>query len=126
MDLARAMMPCSMRMYNMGDTSVGYKFYRVSMVNEFPSGERLFLEIDGLPIVLFSIGEDFLATGDICTHDGGEIGEGELDGEEIICPRHGARFNIRTGKAMSLPAVTGIPIYPVRQVDGFIEIGIPT
>jgi len=110
----------------MGDTSAGYKFYRVSMVNEFPSGERLFLEIDGLPIVLFSIGDDFLATGDICTHDGGEIGEGELDGEEIICPRHGARFNIRTGKAMSLPAVTGIPIYPVRQVDGFIEIGIPT
>lgn len=109
----------------MDDTTTGYKFYRVSAVNEFPSGERLFLEIGGLPIVLFSIGNEFLATGDICTHDGAEIGEGDLEGEEIICPRHGARFNIRTGKAMSFPAVTGIPIYPVRQVDGYIEIGIP-
>lgn len=109
----------------MDDTSTGYRFYRVSTISEFPSGERLFLEIEGTPIVLFSIGNEFLATGDICTHDGAEIGDGDLDGEEIICPRHGARFNIRTGKAMSLPAVTGIPVYPVRLVDDYIEIGIP-
>ena len=108
----------------MNDLDNSYVFYRVAALEEFPPGERLFLEIDGNPIVIFSIGEEFLATGDICSHDGGEIGAGDLVGEEIICPRHGARFNIRTGKALSLPAVEGIPVYPVRIVDGFIEIGV--
>lgn len=103
----------------------GYKFYRIAPKSDFPQGERLFLEVDGHPIVIFSVGKEFLATGDLCTHDGGEIGDGELVGEEIICPRHGARFNIRTGKAISLPAVAGIPIYPVRIIDQFIEVGIP-
>ena len=110
----------------MDNSGTGYKFYRVAPVNEFPQGERLFLEIDGNPIVIFSIADEFLATGDLCTHDGGAIGEGELIGDEIICPRHGARFNIKTGKALSLPAVEGIPVYPVRIVDDYIEIGIPT
>jgi len=125
MDWVKAVMPCSRKGHNMEDTTTGYKFFRVSTVSEFPLGERLFLEINGLPIVLFSMGDTFLATGDVCTHDGAEIGEGDLDGEEIICPRHGARFNIRTGEAVSFPAVTGIPIYPVRLREGYIEIGIP-
>ncbi len=109
----------------MDNAETGYLFYRIAPVDEFPRGERLFLEINGNPIVLFSIADEFLATGDLCTHDGGAIGEGELNGEEIVCPRHGARFNLRTGKALSLPAVVGIPVYPVRIVDDFIEIGLP-
>lgn len=103
-----------------------YTFYRIAPVEEFPQGERLFLEIEGHPIVIFSLANEFLATGDICSHDGGEIGEGEMSGEEIICPRHGARFNIRTGKALSLPAVEGIPVYPIRIVEGFLEVGVTT
>lgn len=109
----------------MNEAQKGYRFYRVSPTSEFGKGERLFLEIDGHQIVLFSIGDELLATGDICSHDGGEIGDGDLDGEEIVCPRHGARFNIRTGRAVSLPAVTDIPVYPVRMVNDYIEIGIP-
>lgn len=109
----------------MDEKGIDYSYYQITPANDFPEGERLFIEIEGHPIVIFSIGKEFIATGDLCTHDGGEIGEGELEGEEIICPRHGARFNIRTGKAVSLPAVTGIPTYPVRLVDGFLEVGIP-
>ncbi len=102
-----------------------YSYYRISPVNEFQDGERLFIQVEDQPIVIFSFGGEFLATGDVCTHDGGEIGDGEIVGEEIVCPRHGARFNLRTGEAKSLPAVTGIPVYPIRIVDEFLEIGIP-
>ena len=98
---------------------------RIAPVSEFPAGERLFLEIEGFPIVVFALAGEYFATGDLCSHDGGAIGEGELIGEEIVCPRHGARFNIKTGEALSLPAVEGIPVYPVRVVDGFLEIGVP-
>ena len=53
------------------------------------------------------------------------LGDGELDGFQIICPRHGARFDIRSGKALMLPAVVDTPWYPVRVVDGWLEIGLP-
>ena len=101
-----------------------YDFYKIASVDEFPQGERLFVEIENQPIVIFSIGSEFVATGDICTHDGGSIGEGDQINDEIACPRHGARFNIKTGKALSFPAVVDIPVYPVRITDGFIEVGI--
>ncbi len=108
----------------MGSNESGFKFYRIAPVVDFPAGERLFLEIEGNPIVVFSLAGEFIATGDLCSHDGGSIGDGTLVGEEIVCPRHGARFNIKTGRALSLPAVEGIPVYPVRLMDGYIEVGV--
>lgn len=109
----------------MENTTEKIAYYQVTPVEDFPDGERIYLEIGSQPIVIFQINGEFFATGDVCTHDGGEIGNGELDGEEIICPRHGARFNIRSGKAVALPAVTDIPVYPLRVADGYLEIGIP-
>jgi 3-phenylpropionate/trans-cinnamate dioxygenase ferredoxin subunit len=109
----------------MGDSQEKIIYYRLAPVEDMPARERLFIEIDGHSIMIFSTGTEYLAIGDVCTHDGGEIGTGEIDGEEIICPRHGARFNMRSGKAMSLPAVIDIPVYPVRVVDDYLEIGIP-
>jgi len=108
------------------DQAVGYQFFRIAKVVDIPAGERLFFEIGGQPIVLFALNGEFLATGDVCTHDGGSIGEGEVVGDEIVCPRHGARFNIKTGAVLSLPAVIDIPIYPVRIKEDYIEVGIPT
>jgi 3-phenylpropionate/trans-cinnamate dioxygenase ferredoxin component len=101
------------------------RYYRVVKVGDLPEGERLIFELENKAIVLFNVKGEFLATGDLCSHDEGPIGDGELDGNVIICPRHGARFDVHTGKALSLPAVTGIPVYPIRVVDEFIEIGIP-
>ncbi len=98
----------------------------VASVEELPPGERLFIEIEGEPIVVFNIAGQYFAIRDECTHDGGPIGEGDLDGYEIICPRHGARFDVRTGKALTLPAVVDVPAYPVRVRDGQIEICYPT
>lgn len=104
-----------------------FKFYAIAPVSEVPEGERLFFELEGQPIVLFSSNDGFYATGDVCSHDGGDIGQGELDGFEIICPRHGARFDIRTGRVLQLPAVKDIPHYPVRVTEnGLLEVGIPT
>lgn len=97
----------------------------VAQVDEIANGQRLFFEIDQQPIVIFNIAGEYFAIADLCSHDDGPLGEGDLDGEEIICPRHGARFDIRTGKVRSLPAIVDIPAYPVRVRDGDIEIGLP-
>jgi len=100
------------------------KYYRVVKAVDVPDGERLFFELEGQPIVLFALNGEYLALADKCSHDDGPVGEGELDGEEIICPRHGARFDIRTGKVLSFPAVTDIRSYPVRVNEEYIEVGI--
>ena len=102
-----------------------YDFLQVANVEEVPPGERIFIEVGGQSIVILNLNGQFFAIGDVCTHDDGPVGDGELDGFQIICPRHGARFDVRNGKALALPAVVDIPSFPVRVVDGMIEIGIP-
>lgn len=101
-----------------------YEFYEIAPVEDVPNGERIFLEIGGKPVVLFNIAGRFFAIGDVCTHDRGPLGDGELDGYEVVCPRHGARFDVRTGRATRLPAVMPAPSYPVRVSAGKIEIGL--
>ncbi len=101
-----------------------YTFLPVAQVSEIANGERVFFEIGDKPVVLFNIGGQFFAIGDTCTHDDGPLGDGDLDGYEVICPRHGARFDVRNGKATKRPAVVATPWYPVRVVGTQIEIGI--
>ena len=101
------------------------EFVIVALLEEFSHADRLFVEIDSVPIVVFKIAGEIFAIGDVCTHDDGPLGDGEVDGFEVICPRHGARFDVRTGKASTLPAVVDIPAYPTRVIKGQIEVGIP-
>ena len=100
-------------------------YWEIAPLTDLPPGERLFVEVDGRQIVLFNIAGQVFAIGDVCTHDNGPLGDGEVEANEVICPRHGARFNISTGKAQGLPAVVDIPTYLVRVVNGMIAIGIP-
>jgi 3-phenylpropionate/trans-cinnamate dioxygenase ferredoxin subunit len=102
-----------------------YEFVQVVEAAEVNPGERILIEIDGEPIAVFNVDGKFYAIGDVCTHDDGPLGDGELDGYQVICPRHGARFDVRTGKAMALPAVIDTPWYPVRVEDGWVEVGMP-
>jgi len=102
-----------------------YEFIQVIDANEVQPGERIVIEIDDLPIAVFNVSGKFYAIGDVCTHDNGPLAEGELDGYQIICPRHGARFDIRNGKALTLPAVIPTPWYPVRVTGGMLEVGLP-
>jgi 3-phenylpropionate/trans-cinnamate dioxygenase ferredoxin subunit len=101
------------------------EFLEIAPADQLPEGERLYIEVGGKQIVIFNLAGKLFAIGDVCSHDNGPVGDGEIEENEIICPRHGARFDIRTGKATSLPAVVDIPSYPVRVVEGMIEIGLP-
>ena len=100
-------------------------FIAIGAATDVPNGERVFIEIDGLTIVVFNIAGQFFALADVCSHDDGPLGDGELDGFQVACPRHGASFDVRTGKVLSLPAIVDIPAYPTRVVDGQLEIGLP-
>ncbi len=101
------------------------EYYEIIPASELPNGERLFIEIEGNSLVIFNIAGQFFAIADICSHDGGPLGEGDLEGFNVICPRHGAEFDVRTGKVVQLPAVDDIPAYPVQVRDGTIFIGMP-
>jgi len=100
-------------------------YIEIAPVDQIPDGERLFVELGGKSIVLFNLAGKIFAIGDVCSHDNGPVGDGEIEKNEIICPRHGARFDISTGKATSLPAMVDIPAYPVRVVEGMVQIGVP-
>jgi len=102
-----------------------YQFVAISSETDLPDGERLYFDLEGKPVVLFRLGERYYAIGDVCTHDNGPLGDGDVEGHEVICPRHGGRFDIRTGKATRLPAFKPTSYFPVRVVDGQIEVGIP-
>ena len=100
-------------------------YVEIAPLDQLPIGGRLFVELGGKSIVLFNLAGNLFAIGDVCSHDNGPVGDGEIEENEIICPRHGARFDICTGKASSLPALVDIPAYPVRVVAGMVEIGMP-
>ena len=90
---------------------------KVGQVSEIQPGDRKIVEIDGTWIAVFNVGGKYHAIEDICSHDDGPVAEGELDGYEIECPRHGARFDIRDGKVLSFPAIKPIRYFQV-QVEG--------
>ena len=100
-------------------------FVEIAQMDELPNGERLLVDIGETPVVIFNIAGEFFAIGDLCTHDDGPLGDGDIEAFNIVCPRHGAEFDVRTGKAVSMPAVVDIPAYPVRVVNEMIEVGIP-
>ena len=101
------------------------EYLEIAAASELPPGERLFVEIEGRQIVIFNIAGQYFSIADVCSHDDGPVGEGDLEGYNITCPRHGAEFDIRTGKVTQMPAVVDIPAYPVQIRDGKIFLGIP-
>jgi 3-phenylpropionate/trans-cinnamate dioxygenase ferredoxin subunit len=84
-------------------------------------GDFASVEIDGRFVAVYNIDGEFLAIDDVCTHDGGLAG-GEVDDHQVICPRHGARFCLRTGRALTPPAYEAVRSYPTRVVDGMVEV----
>jgi 3-phenylpropionate/trans-cinnamate dioxygenase ferredoxin subunit len=96
----------------------------VAKTSDIPPGERGFVEAGGNYLVVFNVGGAYYAVEDVCTHDDGPLGDGPLLGYEIECPRHGARFDIRTGKVTRMPAVTPIQWFPVHVVDDEIQIEV--
>jgi len=94
------------------------EYVKVATVDEIPSGSSHLVEVDMVRVALFNLDGTHYAIEDVCTHDGGPLVEGRIvNGCEVQCPRHGARFDIRTGAALSFPAFEPTRSYAVR-VEG--------
>ncbi len=95
-------------------------------LEELPPGTHRHLETEDFEIGIFNCGGELLAIEDRCSHDDGELVDGELDEAEcaIECPRHGSRFDLRTGKPMNLPAYVPVDTFPVVVEDGVIRVEV--
>jgi 3-phenylpropionate/trans-cinnamate dioxygenase ferredoxin subunit len=80
------------------------------------------LEIDDRFVVITLIDGEVYCIEDLCTHDGGTLGDGEVDGNCIACPRHGAKFDLRTGNALTMPATEATSSHEVKVEDGKVYI----
>jgi 3-phenylpropionate/trans-cinnamate dioxygenase ferredoxin subunit len=100
------------------------EFVRACNASEISDPGKGVFEIDDHFVVVFHVGGQFYAVEDLCTHDGGELGQGLLDGFQIACPRHGARFDIRTGKVLSMPATSDTSSHEVKVEDGTVFVKI--
>lgn len=94
----------------------------VAKLDELAPGDHRVVDVDGAAVVVFNLGGEYYAIEDVCTHDGGQLTGGTVEGEEIVCPRHGARFSIRTGEALSAPAYEPVAKFPVRVENGVIQV----
>jgi 3-phenylpropionate/trans-cinnamate dioxygenase ferredoxin subunit len=94
----------------------------VAKAGEFPAGTSVTVDLDGLVVAVFNVDGEFYAIEDLCTHDGGDLASGDLEGDEIVCPRHGARFNVRTGEVLAPPAYEDVRTFPVRVQDGMVQV----
>jgi 3-phenylpropionate/trans-cinnamate dioxygenase ferredoxin component len=92
-------------------------FVRVASVAELPDPGKMLVEVDDRMITLFHVAGKFYAIDDVCTHDGGPLAEGQLEGFTIACPRHGAEFDIRDGRVLSMPATQPTVAHEVK-VEG--------
>ena len=92
---------------------------------ELPENAPLPVDVDGLALMVVRCGEEIYAVDDVCTHDGERLEGAEVESCEIICPRHGARFCLRTGEALTPPAYEPLRTYGVRIENGRILIERP-
>ena len=94
----------------------------VAKVGELAPGGWRSADVDGASIVVFNLGGEYYAIEDVCTHDGGQLTGGTVEGDQVVCPRHGARFCIKTGAALSAPAYEPVSTFPVRVENGEIQV----
>ena len=94
----------------------------VVAVGDFPPGTCHVVITDEIPIAVFNLGGRYYAVSNICTHEEAELSDGVLDGEEIVCPLHGARFSVVTGTVLGPPAYENLRTFPVRVTNGRVEV----
>jgi nitrite reductase/ring-hydroxylating ferredoxin subunit/hemerythrin-like domain-containing protein len=89
---------------------------------EFAPGTSRFVEVGGAPVAVFHVDDGYYAIEDVCTHDGGPLAGGDLEGDVVVCPRHGARFSMKTGEALTAPAYQDLPTFEVRVDHGVVQV----
>jgi len=97
-------------------------FTTVAKLSDIPSSGKLCLEVEDRFVVIVRIEDQFFCLDDVCTHDGGPLGEGELTGFCLSCPRHGAQFDVRTGAAVTMPATEPTVIHEIRVVGDELQV----
>jgi 3-phenylpropionate/trans-cinnamate dioxygenase ferredoxin subunit len=98
------------------------EFVTVTRVEDLGPGQVEVFEVEEEFVAVANVDGQFCAFADVCTHDDGPLVEGELQGQVVTCPRHGARFDVCSGRALSLPAVVPLPTYEVRVVGGEVQV----
>jgi 3-phenylpropionate/trans-cinnamate dioxygenase ferredoxin component len=104
--------------------SGGRVMMRVALQDELPEGHARVFTAGDIEIALSNVGGEVYAIENVCTHDGGPLGEGRLLDAAIECPRHGARFDVKTGEVLRAPALVPVRSFPVRIVDGVIYVEV--
>ena len=99
-----------------------HDFQRVIEASEVPDPGKTLVEVEGEMVALFHVQDGWYAIDDVCTHDGGPLADGELRDFRISCPRHGAKFDIRTGAALTMPAVRATRAHEVKVEDGGVWV----
>ena len=94
----------------------------VASADEIAPGQWRVADVDGTQVVVFNIDGGYYAIEDVCTHDGGQLTGGHVEGDQIVCPRHGARFCVRTGEALTAPAYEPTAKFPVRVEHGEVQV----
>lgn len=100
------------------------RWFDVANIDDFAPGSRHVVDVDGTNVAVFNFGGEYYAVKDECPHDGGVLSNGKLDGEVIICPRHGARFSIKTGAVLGPPAYEDLATFPVRVAQGMVQVEV--
>ncbi len=100
------------------------EFVKIATTTDIPPGKVNVYEVDGRQVAVCNVDGTFYAIDDICTHDGGSLDQGELENDQIECPRHGARFDVKTGRALTLPAVMPVQSYPLQVNGDAIEVSL--
>lgn len=98
------------------------EFTKVAQLADIPDPGKELVEVDDNLVVIFHVEGQVYCVDDVCTHDGGPLGEGDLDGHTIACSRHGAKFDIRDGNALTMPATEGTVAHQVKVEDGAIWV----
>ena len=99
-------------------------FVKVGTVSEVPAGTAKVYEVGDRAVAVCNVDGEFYAVDDVCSHDEGSLDQGELEGYEIECPRHGAMFDVRTGAVKALPAVVPIDTFSVRVQGDDLEVEV--
>lgn len=98
------------------------EFVRVARADEVEPGTMKRVTVDGHAILLVNVGGEFFAIDDTCSHEEASLSKGTLSGEVVVCPKHGARFHVKSGRVLALPAVRSVAVYPVRVEDGDVLV----
>src|SRR5207237_7910576 len=98
--------------------------HSVARASDIPPERVAVFEVGDHEVAVCNVGGEFYAIDDLCTHDGGSLDQGELEGDEIECPRHGARFDVRTGAVRQLPAYLPVDTHEVRLEGDTVQVAL--